>query len=85
VLFRSVEGNTLQIVAADGRVFEGDISKFTPWEQMVCCHPEGVKCLVRAARLGDMWEMNFCRRDWDTINPEYRCPVELRILWQQEE
>jgi hypothetical protein len=78
----TVDGRVLQVVAADGRVFKGDTNKFSLWEQFVCKHPDGLKLLVFASEMGDMWKTVFCRRQWDDeVESDYFVPKELRLPW----
>jgi hypothetical protein len=68
-LVASVEGDSLKI-DIDGIFLEGDITKFSPWEQKVCRHPQGPSLLAVAATMGGFWETVFSASDCE-------CPPEL--------
>jgi hypothetical protein len=75
-----IDGLVLRITTVDGRTFEGDMSKFTDWERLVCEHPRGPWLIAFASEQGVMWKTAFHSRDWDSVDPEYRCPAELTLL-----
>lgn len=72
----------LRLVSISGQSFEVKLSTLSAWERAVCEHPEGIKLLTQASQMGDLWRMVFCRRDWNTVQPEDRCPEVLRLPWE---
>jgi hypothetical protein len=67
-----INDKTLIITTIDNKVFEADINKFTPWEQLVCNHAKGLKLISLAAEAGDMWRSVFTSRNT-------KCPKKLHL------
>jgi hypothetical protein len=67
----NLNGNILEVMAPDGKLFTADITKFKEYDRRIANHPEGRKILAYGACMGDMYLMYFVEKN----NPE--CPKEI--------
>jgi hypothetical protein len=67
----NLNGDILEVLSSDGRLFSADITKFKEYDRRIVLHPEGRKILAYAAAMGDMYLYYFVEKN----NPA--CPKEL--------
>jgi len=65
-----LNGDDLEVIADDGRVFSGYVPNFPEWHQKIAHSTEGRKLLEKSACLGDTWKIMFNEKSDE-------CPPEL--------
>lgn len=80
----SVKGNTIEVVAADERLFEVEIGRLGEWEQEMCKHPKAPELLASAITLNEMWKIAFSPRN-EVCPPElYHPSIDLNDDYYQK-
>lgn len=59
----AVNGNILEVMAPDYKIFRGDISKFSDKEKLIVSNKDAIKVLEKAAGEGDMWKYDFMSKN----------------------
>jgi hypothetical protein len=65
-----ISGSVVEFSAPDGKVFMGDVSKFSEYEQKLLSDPRPIKVLEHCAACGDMWSIGFGKTS--TLPEEFR-------------
>ena len=66
-----LQAGVLELMAPDGKVFQGLVTHFKAEDQKLVHHERGLSILASSADMGDLWQIYLCHKQYpDTCPPE---------------